>query len=60
MRVSRNIRTSANEVCPLISYADLYDFFMHGDVKTLERANGVRAGEVWFVLNGKAPRPKKV
>ena len=29
----------------------LYDFYKHGDVETLERANGVRKGDVWFLLN---------
>lgn len=32
---------------------DLYDFFMHGDVKALETANGIRTSDVWFALNGK-------
>ena len=31
---------------------DLYDFFMHGDIEALERANGVRKADVWFLLNG--------
>jgi len=34
---------------PLNAY--LLDFFKHGDVKTLARANRIRAGEVWFLLN---------
>ncbi|KAL9102665.1 MAG: hypothetical protein Q9163_002219 [Psora crenata] len=34
---------------PLNAY--LYDFFMHGDVATLERANGIRKADVWFFLN---------
>lgn len=34
---------------PLNAY--LVDFFKHGDVKTLERANGIRRGDVWFMLN---------
>lgn len=34
---------------PLNAY--LVDFFKHGDVKTLEKANGVRRGDVWFMLN---------
>lgn len=34
---------------PLNAY--LYDFYMHGDVDTLERANGVRKADVWFLLN---------
>ncbi|ORX92235.1 DEAD/DEAH box helicase-like protein [Clohesyomyces aquaticus] len=34
---------------PLNAY--LYDFFMHGDVKALAKANRIRSGDVWFVLN---------
>ncbi|CAC9886428.1 unnamed protein product [Aureobasidium pullulans] len=34
---------------PLNAY--LVDFFKHGDVKTLEKANGIRRGDVWFMLN---------
>ncbi|PSK58644.1 hypothetical protein B9Z65_6659 [Elsinoe australis] len=34
---------------PLNAY--LYDFYKHGDVATLEKANGIRRGEVWFLLN---------
>ncbi|KAK4988926.1 hypothetical protein LTR66_007187 [Elasticomyces elasticus] len=34
---------------PLNAY--LLDFYKHGDVKTLARANQIRAGEVWFLLN---------
>lgn len=34
---------------PLNAY--LYDYFMHGDVSALVTANGVRRGDVWFVLN---------
>ncbi|KAI4203482.1 MAG: hypothetical protein LQ350_001820 [Teloschistes chrysophthalmus] len=34
---------------PLNAY--LYDFYMHGDVDALERANGVRKSDVWFLLN---------
>lgn len=34
---------------PLNAY--LYDFYMHGQVKTLESANKIRRGEVWFVLS---------
>lgn len=34
---------------PLNAY--LLDFFKHGDVKTLERANHIRKGDVWFLLN---------
>jgi hypothetical protein len=29
----------------------LYDFYKHGDVVTLEKANGIRKGDVWFLLN---------
>lgn len=38
---------------PLNAY--LYDFFMHGDLDALEKANGVRKSDVWFLLNGKNP-----
>jgi hypothetical protein len=31
--------------------AYLYDFFMHGDVNAIVTANGIRRGDVWFVLN---------
>ncbi|PWY75483.1 DEAD/DEAH box helicase [Aspergillus heteromorphus CBS 117.55] len=34
---------------PLNAY--LYDFFKHGNVHALEKSNGVRRGDVWFVLN---------
>lgn len=29
----------------------LLDFFKHGDVFTIERANGVRRADIWFLLN---------
>lgn len=35
---------------PLNAY--LYDFYRHGDVSTIEKANGVRRGDIWFLLNG--------
>ncbi len=34
---------------PLNAY--LYDFFRHGVVKRIEIANGIRRGEIWFLLN---------
>ncbi|CAK4000049.1 P-loop containing nucleoside triphosphate hydrolase [Lecanosticta acicola] len=34
---------------PLNAY--LLDFFKHGDVMTIERANGVRRADIWFLLN---------
>lgn len=34
---------------PINAY--LYDFYMHGDVNTLEKANGIRKADVWFLLN---------
>ena len=37
---------------PLNAY--LYDFFMHGDVDALEKANGVKKSDVWFLLNGES------
>lgn len=30
--------------------AYLYDFFKHGDLKTLVRSNGIKAGDVWLRL----------
>jgi hypothetical protein len=38
-----------SSAAPLNAY--LYDFFIHGDVKTLERANRIRSGQVWELLN---------
>jgi ATP-dependent RNA helicase DDX60 len=29
----------------------LLDFYKHGDVHTLEKANGIRRSDVWFLLN---------
>jgi hypothetical protein len=37
------------EDAPLNAY--LYDFFKHGNIRALERDNGVRKGDIWFVLN---------
>lgn len=34
---------------PLNAY--LLDFFRHGSVSVLERDNGIRSGEVWYLLN---------
>lgn len=34
---------------PLNAY--LYDFYNHGDVEALAKANRIRRGDVWFVLN---------
>ena len=34
---------------PLNAY--LYDFFMHGNVEPLEKANGIKRSDVWFLLN---------
>ncbi|PGH12600.1 hypothetical protein AJ80_06658 [Polytolypa hystricis UAMH7299] len=34
---------------PLNAY--LYDFFKHGNVQALEKENGIRKGDVWFLLN---------
>lgn len=34
---------------PLNAY--LYDFYMHGSVEPLEKANGIRRSDVWFLLN---------
>ena len=29
----------------------LLDFFKHGDINTIERANGIRRSDIWFMLN---------
>ena len=29
----------------------LLDFFKHGDIHTIERANGIRRSDIWFMLN---------
>ncbi|KAK3677050.1 hypothetical protein LTR78_003255 [Recurvomyces mirabilis] len=29
----------------------LLDFFKHGDVMTIEKANGIRRSDIWFLLN---------
>lgn len=29
----------------------LLDFYKHGDVKTIETANGIRRSDIWFLLN---------
>lgn len=34
---------------PLNAY--LFDFFKHGNVQQLESANGIRRGDIWFLLN---------
>ena len=34
---------------PLNAY--LYDYFMHGDKRALEQENGIRKGDMWFILN---------
>lgn len=39
----------------IIINIDLYDFYMHGDIHALEKANKVKKADVWFVLNGRAP-----
>ncbi|KAJ5813354.1 uncharacterized protein N7503_000104 [Penicillium pulvis] len=39
----------ASERSPLNAY--LYDFFKHGNVHELERANGVRRSDIWYELN---------
>ena len=40
---------------PLNAY--LYDFYKHGEINTLEKANKIRSSDVWFLLNGKRPKP---
>ncbi|EPS30640.1 hypothetical protein PDE_05592 [Penicillium oxalicum 114-2] len=37
------------EVAPLNAY--LYDFFKHGNVTALIHENGIRRGDLWFLLN---------
>ncbi|UPX11156.1 RNA helicase [Ascochyta rabiei] len=32
--------------------AYLYDFYKHGDLNALERANKIRRSDIWFLLNG--------
>ncbi|EFR05209.1 DEAD/DEAH box helicase [Nannizzia gypsea CBS 118893] len=39
----------AESQLPLNAY--LYDFFKHGNVDALHRGNGIRKGDVWFLLN---------
>lgn len=39
----------SKESPPLNAY--LYDFFKHGNVQQLEVANGIRRGDMWFLLN---------
>ncbi|MCJ1308067.1 hypothetical protein MMC25_001718 [Agyrium rufum] len=34
---------------PLNAY--LYDFYQHGNVTPLEKANGIRKGDIWYLLN---------
>ncbi|KAK6440119.1 hypothetical protein LTR95_003663 [Oleoguttula sp. CCFEE 5521] len=29
----------------------LLDFFKHGDINTIEKANGIRRSDIWFLLN---------
>jgi superfamily II RNA helicase len=38
---------------PLNAY--LYDFYKHGDLNALEKANKIRKSDVWFHLNGMTP-----
>ncbi len=44
------IRTAPEETGGVPWNAYLYDFFKHGDMKTLVRDNGIKAGDVWFRL----------
>lgn len=39
----------ASESHPLNAY--LFDFFKHGNIKQLEKANRIRRGDIWFLLN---------
>ena len=40
--------TTTDNKHPLNSY--LYDFYMHGQTKALVKANGIRRGEIWYLL----------
>ncbi|EXJ74403.1 uncharacterized protein A1O5_02699 [Cladophialophora psammophila CBS 110553] len=44
------VGTYPNESTALLN-AYLYDFFKHGNVVALEKENGIRKGDIWFVLN---------
>lgn len=37
-----------NDTLPLNAY--LFDFYMHGQVEALIRANGIRRGDIWYLL----------
>lgn len=43
------VSLSQEASAPLNAY--LLDFYKHGDIKTLQDANGIRKSDVWFVLN---------
>jgi hypothetical protein len=43
---------------PLNAY--LYDFYKHGDLNALEKANKIRRSDVWFHLNGMTPTIMKI
>lgn len=44
-----NIGREESGSMPLNAY--LYDLYKHGNVQELQRANGVRRGDIWFLLN---------
>ncbi|KIW92250.1 uncharacterized protein Z519_07234 [Cladophialophora bantiana CBS 173.52] len=44
------VGTYPNESTALLN-AYLYDFFKHGNVVALEKENGIRTGDIWFVLD---------
>lgn len=43
------LELSSETNTPLNAY--LYDFFMHGQLRPLEEANGIRKSDIWFYLN---------
>ena len=45
-------RAYHHEQALLKAFIDLYDFYMHGDTTTLEKANHIRKADVWYYLNG--------
>ncbi len=47
---SKYVDARTNQI--ILSLTDLYDFYMHGDLESLETANGVKRSDVWFLLNG--------
>jgi hypothetical protein len=46
--LGQDSRRGVNEAPILNAY--LYDFFMHGQTAALKTANGIRPGEIWYML----------